>query len=66
MKIFDTKIITYQIIPIDTKIAGWGAKGKIYTEDGVIETEEALGRTKDEAEQKAKVFIEKISKLAGK
>lgn len=66
MKVFDTKITTYQIIPIETKIAGWGAKGKIFTEDGVIETEEVLGRTKQEAEEKAKASIQKLFNLVDK
>lgn len=63
MKIFDTKIISYQIIPIETKIEGWGAKGKIYTDSGVIETQEVWGNTREEAEERAKEKVEKLKEL---
>ena len=44
MKIFDIKTTIYRIIPIDTNIHGWGAKTKIFTEDGILE-QTAVGLT---------------------
>ena len=65
MKIFDIKTTIYRIIPIDTNIHGWGAKTKIFTEDGILETDEVLGRTREEVEEKARALVRSLKRSFG-
>ena len=59
-KIKDYWFRSYKIMPPIGKVLGWGAKGVIYTTEGKEETKEFLGKTKVEAEEKAKKKIKDI------
>lgn len=67
MEQYGSQVTSYEVTTANQMEDRWRAKGTIFTPDGKLETSEVSGKTKEEAEEKAReALITLHAKLEGK
>lgn len=67
MEQYGSQVTSWEVTTANQLEDRWRAKGSIFTPDGKLETPEMSGKTKEEAEEKAReALIALHAKLGGK